>query len=235
MTSTWPPNGAWTGPVAWAATQTALLAALMAAGLGVVGGLAGTTYAVVVATLLIIGLRRSGQAALGPADHVTEARTMLVGLVTALVVDSFQRDIPVALLVGMAAVALVLDAVDGRVARRTGTASSFGARFDMEADSFLAIVLAVYVAPTLGLWVLAIGLMRYAFVVAGHLLPWLNDPLPVKQSRKIIGAAQGIVLTVAAAGIVPTTVMIVIAGLSLAAQVFSFGRDVIWLAARSRR
>jgi hypothetical protein len=29
--------------------------------------------------------------------------------------------------------------------------------------------------------------------------------------------------------------MIVIAGLSLAAQVFSFGRDVIWLAARSRR
>ena len=39
------------------------------------------------------------------------------------------------LLVALAAVALVLDAVDGRVARRTGTVSPFGARFDMEVDA----------------------------------------------------------------------------------------------------
>jgi phosphatidylglycerophosphate synthase len=224
-TSTW----AWTGPVAWAATQTVLLAALMAAGLGALGGLAGTTYAVAVAALLIIGLRRSGQTTLGPADHVTEARTMLAGLVTALVVDSFVRPIPVAVLVGLAAVALVLDAVDGRVARRTGTASSFGARFDIEADSFLALVLSVYVAGSLGPWVLAIGLMRYAFVVAGYLLPWLNAPLSADRTRKYIGAMQGVVLTIAAAGIVPTAPMIAIAACSLGAQLFSFGRDVIWL------
>ncbi|MBM7788032.1 CDP-alcohol phosphatidyltransferase family protein [Tenggerimyces flavus] len=219
----------WTGPVAWAATQTALLAALMAAGLGVVAGVAGTTYAVVVAGLLIVGLRRSGRAALGPADHVTEARTLLVGLVTALIVESFTGPVSVPLLVSMAAVALALDAVDGRVARRTGTASSFGARFDIEADSFLALVLAVYVAGTLGPWVLAIGLMRYLFLAAGYAMPWLNAPLPVNRLRKLIGAMQGIVLVVAAAGIVPTPVMLAITAFSLAAQLFSFGRDVIWL------
>ena len=58
---------------------------------------------------------------------------------------------------------LVLDAVDGRVARRTGTTSSFGARFDGEADAFLILVLSVYVAARLGSWVLVIGAARYAF------------------------------------------------------------------------
>ena len=39
--------------------------------------------------------------------------------------------------------ALALDGVDGQVARRTGTASELGARFDMEVDAFLILVLSV--------------------------------------------------------------------------------------------
>ena len=85
----------------------------------------------------------------------------------ALVVESVLRPEPVALLVRLAAVALALDAVDGWVARRTGTVSELGARFDMEADAFLILVLSGFVADSLGGWVLAIGLMRYAFVAAG--------------------------------------------------------------------
>ena len=46
----------------------------------------------------------------------------------------------------LAVVALALDAVDGRVARRTGTVSPFGARLDGEADAFLMLVLSVHVA-----------------------------------------------------------------------------------------
>ena len=46
--------------------------------------------------------------------------------------------------------ALLLDAVDGGVARRTGTVSGFGARFDMEVDAFLILVLSGYVAGRLG-------------------------------------------------------------------------------------
>ncbi|MFD8079956.1 CDP-alcohol phosphatidyltransferase family protein [Streptomyces sp. NPDC059718] len=37
----------------------------------------------------------------------------------------------------LATLALLVDAVDGRVARRTGTTSPLGARFDMETDAFL--------------------------------------------------------------------------------------------------
>ena len=54
-------------------------------------------------------------------------------------------------------VALLLDWVDGQVARRTHTESAFGARFDMEVDAFLILVLSVYVASTTGWWVLIIG------------------------------------------------------------------------------
>ena len=49
-------------------------------------------------------------------------------------------------LVGLTAVALALDGVDGRVARRTETVTAVGARFDMEVDAFLILVLSVYVA-----------------------------------------------------------------------------------------
>ena len=105
---------------------------------------------------------------------MTLARAALVGGITALIVDSFDRPVPVTLLVSLAAVALVLDAVDGRVARGTGTVSTLGARFDMEVDAFLILVLSVYVAPTVGGWVLIIGLARYLFVAASWLLPWLR-------------------------------------------------------------
>src|SRR5690606_41330950 len=60
----------------------------------------------------------------------------------------------------LATVGLVLDGVDGRVARRTGTSSPRGARFDMEVDAFLILVLSVHAALFLGPWVPAIELGR---------------------------------------------------------------------------
>jgi len=167
-----------------AVVQVVLLAALGAgAGLGPVGLIAGAGYAVGLCALLAAAARRAGAAALGPADLVTLARAVLVGGVTALVADGLAGGgTPVAVLVVLASTALVLDAVDGRVARRTGTASELGARFDMETDAVGVLVLSVHVATLLGPWVLAIGAMRYAFVAAGRALPWLRAPLPTSHA-----------------------------------------------------
>ncbi|MEV4657095.1 CDP-alcohol phosphatidyltransferase family protein [Micromonospora sp. NPDC049301] len=210
--------------------QLVVLAALTATvGLGRAGWLVGTGYAVVTCLALSRGLRRAGASRLGPADRVTLTRAVLVGAVTALVVDSFGRPAPVGLLVTVSAVALLLDAVDGQVARRTGTVSALGARFDMEVDAFLILVLSVHVAPAAGGWVLAMGLMRYAFVAASAVLPWLSGSLPPRYWRKVVAAAQGVLLAVAAAGVLPrpwTTLVLVVA---LALLVESFGRDVAWL------
>jgi phosphatidylglycerophosphate synthase len=209
------------------AVVTVALLALPAAttGLGPVGWLAGVAYAAVLGTVLTLALLRRGPTALGPADHVTLVRAVLTGCVTALVADAVRAPTPLVLLVFVASVALVLDAVDGLVARRTGTASQLGARFDMEVDAFLILVLSVFVAASLGAWVLAIGLMRYGFVAATRLLPWLGAPLPPSTARKTVAALQGIVLTVAAAGVLPRPSAIVVTGLALAALVWSFARD----------
>jgi phosphatidylglycerophosphate synthase len=120
------------------------------------------------------------------------------------------------------------DAADGWVARATGTASAFGARFDGEADAFLILVLSVHVAPVYGWWVLAIGGARYAFGLAGWVWPWLRAPLPFRYWRKVVTAVQGVVLVVAAAGFVPSGAgyIALVAALALLAE--SFGRDVLW-------
>jgi phosphatidylglycerophosphate synthase len=219
-----------TGPLIGLIGQVVLLAALaVTIGLGPGGWLVGVGFGVFTCIALTRGLNRSGASALGPADRVTLARATLVGAIAALTVDSLYRHVPLAVLVAVAAVALTLDAVDGKVARRTGTVSAFGARFDMEVDAFLILVFSVYLSRPVGPWVLAIGGMRYAFVLAGWVLPWMRAALPPRYWRKVVAATQGIVLMVATAGVLPGPLATAALAVALALLVESFGRDIGWL------
>lgn len=211
----------------------ALLGVLAATvGLGPAGWSAGVAHAVVLAVLLARGRREAGRR---PADRVTALRAVLGGGVTALVADGVVgRATPVVVLVVLAAVALALDAVDGRVARRTGTASAFGARFDMETDAWLIAVLSVHVAGLLGRWVLAIGAMRYVFVGIAAVVGWMRGTVPPSRGAKVVAAAQGVVLVVVSAKLLPVAVGTGVVAVALAALAWSFGRDVRWLAAHRR-
>lgn len=218
------------GPAIGLIGQVALLAILAkTVGLGAAGWITGVLYGFALCVLAERARRGSGIVRFGPADRVTLTRATLVGCVTALTVESFTRPTPVFVLVGIATVALVLDAVDGQVARRTASASGFGARFDMEVDAFLIFVLSVYLTPALGAWVLAIGAMRYTYVVAGWALPWLRGTPPPRFWCKVVAAIQGIVLVVAAADVLPTLMTVGALLVALALLLESFGRDVIWL------
>ncbi|MHA5047052.1 CDP-alcohol phosphatidyltransferase family protein [Streptomyces sp. SD15] len=213
-----------------AGLQLLVLALLgTAIGMGPAGWLTGLAFALATWAVLTRALRRSRPRSFGPANRVTLGRAILVGGVTALVADSFQSSPPVTLLVGLTAVALILDGVDGKVARRTGTSTALGARFDMEVDAFLVLVLSVYVSMSLGPWVLLIGTMRYAFVAAARFLPWLNASLPHSMARKTVAAVQGIALLVAGAGVLPHLANAATVFLALASLVWSFGRDIAWL------
>lgn len=223
-----------TGPIIGLIVQLAVLITLAeTVGLGTAGWLIGVGYAIVTCAALTWGLYRSGADALGPADRVTLARATLVGGVAALTADSASRPVPVGVLTALAAVALALDAVDGKVARRTGTISALGARFDMEVDAFLILVLSCYVGFTaahpVGAWVLAMGAMRYAFVAAMWVLPWMRGTLPPRLWRKVVAAMQGIVLAVAASGVLPRPLTVFAVAAALVLLLESFGRDVGWL------
>ncbi|MFN8194361.1 MAG: CDP-alcohol phosphatidyltransferase family protein [Nocardioidaceae bacterium] len=186
-------------------------------------------HAVVLGLLLVRAMRRRGQRRLGPADAVTLARALLVGVVLGLVVASLvDAGVSRWPLVTIAAVALALDAVDGWVARRTHTVSDLGARFDMEVDAFLILVLSVHVAASMGAWVLALGLWRYAYVIASWGLPWLRLGLPARYWRKIVAATVGIVLVVAASQLLPALAARGVLLVALALLSESFGRDIWW-------
>lgn len=182
------------------------------------------------ALLLIVGLALS-RSQFGPADRVTLSRAVLVLFLTSL---TFQPGLlqafawPYALL---CLTALLMDGVDGYVARRTGTASRFGARFDMELDAFfiLMLCLAVMVLGKAGPWVLLIGLMRYGFVMAGWHWKWLNHPLPESFRRKTVCVWQLVTLMVALLPPVPDLLALATLMLALALLIGSFAIDIRYL------
>jgi phosphatidylglycerophosphate synthase len=214
-------------------TAVAGIVAGLGVGLSAAGWIAGVACGAITDVALAVGLSHYRAERLTRADWVTLTRATLAACVAALVVDSLVQPVPVAILVSLSAVALALDAVDGWVARRTSTMRALGAHFDAEVDAFLILVLSVYVARFAGAWVLAIGAARYAFLVAGWALPWMRATLPPRYWRKVVAAAQGVVLTVAAAQVLPPalTRALLLGALVLLAE--SFGRDVLWL--RSHR
>lgn len=213
-----------------AGVQILLLVLLGSAfGMGPAGWLTGLAFAFATWAVLSRALHRSRLRSFGPANRVTLGRATLVGGVTALVADSFDSAPPLTLLVALTAVALLLDGVDGQVARRTGTSTALGARFDMEVDAFLILVLSVFVSTRLGPWVLLIGGMRYAFVAAARFAPWLNAPLPPSIARKTVAALQGVCLLLAGSQLLPLAADFTVVLLALGSLVWSFARDVLWL------
>ena len=176
------------GPLTGLIAQALLLAALAGTvGLSRAGWVVGVTCGVIMNAALARGLSRYDHERLSPADWVTLTRATLAVGVAALTADSFDGPAPVALLVTLTVVALALDAVDGWIVRRTGTATPLGARFDGEVDAFLIAVLSVYVARSAGAWVLAIGAARYAFLAAGWVLAMAaraTAAAPLAQGRR---------------------------------------------------
>jgi len=223
------------GPALGLAGVVALLAALDAVtGLGPIGWASGLGSGLGLAVVLHGALVRHRATGLGPAGRVTLTRAGLACGVAGLTAESYVAGDATVAVVALATIGLVLDAVDGRVARRTGTESALGARFDMEVDAFLIAVLSLYVAPAAGWWVLAIGGIRYVYVAASWVVRWLRRPMTPRFSAKVVAALQGVVLTVAASGLLPIAVDRVALVIALVLLVESFARDVrtLW---RERR
>ncbi|NOT45610.1 MAG: CDP-alcohol phosphatidyltransferase family protein [Acidobacteria bacterium] len=182
----------------------------------------------VILVLTLVGTH--GGARFGSANVVTMLRLALLAFVTALVWEASTPPLAwTAAWIGLAA--LALDGVDGWLARRGGIASRFGARFDMEVDALLVLALAALVwhHEKAGAWILLAGLLRYLFVVAGWLRPWMRRALPPSQRRRVACVVQigGLLLALTPAAAPGQSV--VIAGVALLVLLHSFGADTLWL------
>jgi phosphatidylglycerophosphate synthase len=206
-----------------------LLGIAATVGLSPAGWIVGAVCGAAVICGVGLALHRHPGERLGPAGRCTLARGLTGAGIAALTAESFGGRSPDLAVAALGAVALALDFADGRIARSTGTVTRLGARLDGEVDAFLILILSIYVARSHGGWVLAIGAARYLFLAAGAVLPWMRAELPRRDWRKVVAATQGIVLTVAAAGVAPAAVTATALALALALLAESFGRDVLWL------
>ena len=192
-------------------------------------------YAVLGGVVATAAGARRGRAPFGLANQVTLVRAGLVCLIGGALLASGQAPTMSWSLAGLIATALALDALDGWLARRLGLTSAFGARFDMEVDALLLLILALLVwqADRVGVWVLAIGLLRYGFVLAGLLVPRLRAPLPPSRRRKAVSAQQGITLLVCLLPPIAGWLASATAATALICLTLSFVVDVVGLAQRT--
>lgn len=129
----------------------------------------------------------------GLANGVTALRLALV-----LLVATCMRVVHGRAIAAMILAIFVLDGMDGWLARRTNSASTFGRHFDMETDALLILVATheLWQRGMLGIWVLASGLLRYVYVFYSALLPKRALPMPPSRFGRsaFSGLAVGIVL-----------------------------------------
>ena len=167
---------------------------------------------------------------LGPANRVTTARAVLVAFVAGAIGEPASPVLAASVAAAALAVTM-MDGVDGWMARRSRMASRFGARFDMEIDALLILALSVLAwrDGKAGSWVIASGLLRYLFVAAGALAPWLRGPLPPSRRRQTICVIQIAALTIVMLPAIKAPASTLLAAIALAALTGSVLVDIVWL------
>ena len=182
-------------------------------------------YLLIASSVLVNWPRHPPQLKFGIANGVTLLRAIGVCLIVGTLALDTLRPQLVWIIAGIAGCNLLLDGCDGRLARHYGIASAFGARFDMNVDALLIMVLCVVLVVhyDMAVWVLAIGLLRYLFEAAGLLWPWLHAPLTTSTRGRVIGSYQICALIVALLSPIVRELLLVSALLLL---IYSFVSDI---------
>jgi phosphatidylglycerophosphate synthase len=195
---------------------------------------ASACFAVIVLVVIVrISSANHPYTTFGGASWVTTARAALVALVAAAIGEA-RLPVIAAAAADLAIVATLLDGLDGWLARRSGMSSAFGARFDMEVDALLIMALSVlaWTYGKAGAWVIASGLLRYLFVAAGWIWPWMERPLEPSRRRQTVCVIQIVALIVVMLPAVTPPLSTVIAAAALAVLAGSFLIDTSWLVLR---
>jgi phosphatidylglycerophosphate synthase len=211
---------------------------LLALALAPIDGLVGPPVAValalyaVIAAFVLYGIRDQALRRFGAANGVTLLRAAAVAFIAAIaaLTQPFSASLR-GTVVALGIVLLLLDGVDGWLARRGGMASRFGARFDMEVDALTVLVFTFLLLQTgqAGAWVLAIGLARYIFVGVGWLWPPLARELSQSLRRKTICVVVVAALLIALAPSVDRGPAAMVCAAALVLLTYSFAVDCVWL------
>ena len=131
----------------------------------------------------------------------------------------------------LAIIALLLDGLDGFIARKYDQVSKFGELIDQEADNFLMFVMSIslYLNREIGLYVFLIPAYRYIFIISMAKYPWLKYTLPNSRLRKVGCVGTILIMIISQDPYITNDVTVFLVILSLIIITFSFSRDIIWL------
>lgn len=167
----------------------------------------------------------------GAANTVTLLRAGIAALFAGLIGHPAPAPAWAWIMAALAIIALLLDGLDGWLARRGGMQSPFGARFDMEVDAFFILILATlaWQFDKAGIWVILSGAMRYGFILLGYALPWLNQSLPPRYRRQTVCVIQTVALMLCLTPPLAPPISTALAAVALGLLAWSFTVDVVWL------
>lgn len=128
-------------------------------------------------------------------------------------------------------ISLILDGLDGYLARFLNQTSKFGARFDLEADTFLLLVLSLslYINMNVNPSIFLIPLYRYIFFIFQIKFKWLESSLPKSIRRSFICFFVTFLLIICHLPSLTTYLMGALINFSILLITFSFLKDIIWL------
>ena len=131
----------------------------------------------------------------------------------------------------LAIISLLLDGLDGFIARKYNQVTKYGEVIDQEADNFLIFVMSIslYLNKEIGLYVFLIPAFRYIFIFFMTRYSWLNNTLPDSQLRKVVCVSIILIMIISQDSYFTNDVVIFLVLLSLFIITFSFSRDIIWL------
>ncbi|GAB4332976.1 MAG: hypothetical protein Kow0037_11000 [Calditrichia bacterium] len=160
----------------------------------------------------------------GTGNSITAVRLAGVWLLCYL-----GANLPPLAVFAIAATVLLLDGVDGLVARKRHEISDFGEFWDKETDAFLMLVLSarIYLQGLGPAWLLVMGLMRYIFGIYVFLLkPPAKTERRSRRGRWIYVFSVAILLSY----FLPLPAWRDLpAGIAVLALLYSFGRDMLWM------
>lgn len=166
--------------------------------------------------------------AFGPANTITLCRNFLVAVIINILLFNYGPHESM-LIASLSISILIMDGLDGYVARKLNICSDFGARFDMESDAFFILVLciatiSVYGAPY---WIILIGAMRYLYVLGQYFYQPLNLPVRDRYSRKVFCVIQIVALVLPFTEVLQKGIWELLLLVSLMLLAFSFARDIV--------
>ncbi len=171
------------------------------------------------------------------ASHITLIRIILSIVMMSLASNSFfdtsvyGESYFLNIFILLAFIALILDGVDGFIARKYKESDSFGISFDQEADNLMLLILSlsVYLNKNIGIIIFLIPMYRYIFISSMYRFLWLKRELPKSFIRKFVCIFTSILLIMSHISYLDEYIMINIVFFALFIITFSFAKDIIWL------